>query len=52
MSVAAMGFSSPESRISGQTSYIRGIDVLVRKETHIPVEPFDGQTIPGPSGEC
>jgi len=29
---------------------IRGIDVLVRKETHIPVEPFDGQTMPGPSG--
>ncbi len=26
--------------------HIRGIDVLVREQTAIPVEPFDGQTIP------
>src|SRR5262249_34480642 len=25
---------------------LRGIDVLVRPETHIPIEPFDGQRIP------
>jgi SAM-dependent methyltransferase len=25
---------------------VRGIDVLIRGQTHIPVEPFDGQTIP------
>jgi SAM-dependent methyltransferase len=29
---------------------IRGIDVLVREVTHIPVELFDGQTIPEPAG--
>lgn len=27
---------------------IEGIDVLVRPETHIPVRPFDGRTIPFP----
>lgn len=25
---------------------VRGIDVLVRAETHIPIEPFDGHSIP------
>lgn len=25
---------------------IRGIDVLIQQESHIPVEPFDGRTIP------
>ena len=25
---------------------IRGIDILVRESTHIPVQPFDGRTIP------
>jgi SAM-dependent methyltransferase len=29
---------------------VRGIDVLVRPQTHIPVEPFDGQAIPYPDG--
>jgi SAM-dependent methyltransferase len=29
---------------------LRGIDVLVRGQTHIPVEPFDGQSIPYADG--
>lgn len=29
---------------------IRGIDVLVRPDTHVPVEPFDGHHIPHPDG--
>jgi SAM-dependent methyltransferase len=29
---------------------LRGIDVLVRKTTHIAVEPFDGRTIPAETG--
>ncbi len=29
---------------------VRGIDVLVRRQTHIPVKAFDGATIPEPSG--
>ena len=29
---------------------IHGIDVLVREKTHIPVRPFDGQTIPHGNG--
>lgn len=45
---------------SGQIAYllmerrpdltIRGIDVLVRPHTHVPVESFDGETIPYPDG--
>lgn len=30
----------------------RGIDVLVRPNTHIPVEPFDGHTIPAADDSC
>ena len=29
---------------------INGIDILVRPQTHIPVVPFDGTTIPYPDG--
>jgi len=29
---------------------VRGIDVLVREQTHIPVEPFNGREIPAESG--
>ena len=29
---------------------VTGIDVLVREQTHIPVEPFDGRAIPAESG--
>jgi SAM-dependent methyltransferase len=29
---------------------LRGIDVLIRPRTHIPVDPFDGQTIPHDDG--
>jgi SAM-dependent methyltransferase len=29
---------------------IRGIDVLVRSGTHVPVQPFDGETIPEADG--
>jgi SAM-dependent methyltransferase len=29
---------------------IRGLDVLVRGRTHVPVEPFDGERIPCPDG--
>jgi SAM-dependent methyltransferase len=29
---------------------VRGIDVLVREHTHIPVEPFDGSLIPAAAG--
>jgi SAM-dependent methyltransferase len=28
---------------------VRGIDVLVRPGTHVPVDPFDGKTIPHPN---
>lgn len=30
---------------------IRGVDVLVRSRTHVPVEPFDGHTLPFADGE-
>jgi SAM-dependent methyltransferase len=29
---------------------VRGIDVLVRKQTHVPVEPFNGSEIPAATG--
>ena len=45
MSVAAMAQSRPSCRSTGLTSD-RGIDVLVRPETKIPVEPFDGRRLP------
>ncbi|MEM6329122.1 MAG: class I SAM-dependent methyltransferase [Planctomycetota bacterium] len=31
---------------------VRGVDVLVRPETHIPVDPYDGQTLPHADNAC
>ncbi len=31
---------------------VRGIDVMIRKDSHVPVDVFDGETIPGGDSSC